>query len=162
MRPPVDQVPQTRRDLRDEAFRSPGCRQRLLTDKARVETGETNGCRCRPKIDSDDSRSAFVEMKKLGPAPAGGATARTLGDPSLLDELFGDRRDGASLQARMARQVGARDRLVAAGEIEKDTPVDIARGLARSHLKVGEIDLSHGGAFGSLNLQAPYNSRAEL
>ena len=44
----------------------------------------------------------------------------------------------------MARQVGARDRLMRADQIENDAPVDVARGFARSDLKVRQIDSSHG------------------
>ena len=44
----------------------------------------------------------------------------------------------------MARQVGARDRLVRSDQIENDAAIDIARSLARSDLKVGQIDSSHG------------------
>jgi hypothetical protein len=43
----------------------------------------------------------------------------------------------------MAGQVGARDRLVRADQIENDAPIDIARGFARCDLKVGQIDSSH-------------------
>jgi hypothetical protein len=47
----------------------------------------------------------------------------------------------------MSRQVGARDRLVRADQIENDAPIDIARGFARSDLKVRQIDSSHGDVF---------------
>jgi hypothetical protein len=35
--------------------------------------------------------------------------------------------------------------LVRADQIEHDTPIDIARSLAGSNLKIGQIDSSHGG-----------------
>jgi len=44
----------------------------------------------------------------------------------------------------MARQVGARDWLVRADQIENYAPIDIARGFARSDLEVRQIDSSHG------------------
>src|SRR3569832_646158 len=47
----------------------------------------------------------------------------------------------------MAGQVGARDRLVRADQIENDAPIDIARSLAGSNLKIGQIDSSHGGLY---------------
>ena len=43
----------------------------------------------------------------------------------------------------MARQVGSRDRLVRADQIQNDAPIDIARGFARGDLKVRQIDSSH-------------------
>jgi hypothetical protein len=36
----------------------------------------------------------------------------------------------------MARQVGARDRLMRSDQIKNDTPVDIARRFARRDLKI--------------------------
>jgi len=36
----------------------------------------------------------------------------------------------------MAREIGARDRLVRADQIENDAPIDIARRFARGDLKV--------------------------
>jgi hypothetical protein len=58
--------------------------------------------------------------------------------------LLGDHGDGAALQTRVTREVGARDRLVRADQIENDAPIDIARSLAGSNLKIGQIDSSHG------------------
>ena len=59
----------------------------------------------------------------------------------------------------MTGQVGARDRLVRADQIENDAPVDIARGFARSDLKVGQIDSSHGAVLLGLDR---FNSWREL
>ena len=43
----------------------------------------------------------------------------------------------------MARQVGSRNGLVGSDQVENDTPVNIPRSLARSDLKIREIDSSH-------------------
>ena len=43
----------------------------------------------------------------------------------------------------MAREVGARDRLVCADQIENNAPVDIARSFAGGDLKIRQIDSSH-------------------
>jgi|SRR6185369_8427643 len=59
----------------------------------------------------------------------------------------------------MAREVGARDRLVRADQIENNTPIDIARGFARSDLKVRQIDSSHGAVCPGLDR---FNSWREL
>ena len=39
-------------------------------------------------------------------------------------------------------------------QIENDTPIDIARSLARSNLKIGQIDSSHGGFAVSFTLMS--------
>ena len=70
-------------------------------------------------------------------------TVCAFSDPALLDQLFGNYGDSASLQAGMSREVGSRDRLVRADQIENDPPVDIACGFAGSDLKIGQIDSSH-------------------
>lgn len=43
----------------------------------------------------------------------------------------------------MSREVGARDGLVRTDEVEHDAPIDIARSLAGSNLKIRQIDSSH-------------------
>jgi hypothetical protein len=43
----------------------------------------------------------------------------------------------------MAREVGARDRLVRSDQIENYAPVNIARRFARGDLKIRQIDSSH-------------------
>jgi hypothetical protein len=70
---------------------------------------------------------------------------RAFSDPTLFDELLGDHGDGAALQTRVTCEVGARDGLVRSDQIENDASIDIARSLAGSNLKIGQIDSSHGG-----------------
>jgi hypothetical protein len=67
-----------------------------------------------------------------------------LAHPAFGDQPFGDGRDGAALQTGMARQIGARDRLVLANQVEQHTPIDVARCLTGRHLYVIQIYLSHG------------------
>ena len=59
---------------------------------------------------------------------------RTLQNPILRDQLFHDQRDGTALQAGCPRQVGARDRLTRANQVEDNPPVDISDYLAGSAL----------------------------
>lgn len=45
----------------------------------------------------------------------------------------------------MPRQVSSRDRLVRPDQVEHDAAIDVARRLARGHLKIRQVDSSHGG-----------------
>jgi hypothetical protein len=48
-------------------------------------------------------------------------------DPTLIDQLIDDRRHGAPLQTRSSCQVGARHRVMAADEVERNAAIDLAR-----------------------------------
>ena len=76
-------------------------------------------------------------MQKTGLTPARGVAERALRNPLLGDELFGYGGDGAALQPGISCQVGARDGLARAYEVEDYAPVYVARRLARRHLKIG-------------------------
>ena len=123
-------------------------RKRPLGFEPRIDVGQSDGRRLGPKVDPDDARALDVEVQESRPPaprqPADGA----FGDPAFFDQLIDDRRHGAALQARAARQIRPRHRLVMAEEIERNPPVNLARGLARGDLKVRQIDLAHG--FGEL------------
>jgi hypothetical protein len=54
----------------------------------------------------------------------------------------------------MTREVGARDWLVRANQIENDAPIDISRSLAGGNLEIGQIDSSHGGFAVSFTLMS--------
>ena len=83
-------------------------------------------------------------MKECRLAAAGQVVDRTLGHPALRDQFLGDRGNGAALQARLARQVRARNRLVLANQVQHDPPVDIPGGLTRGDLKSRQFNLAHG------------------
>jgi hypothetical protein len=84
-------------------------------------------------------------------------TARALPNPILFNQLFGDYRDCAALKPGMTGQVRPRNGLMIAYQIEHDSTVDVARRLARRHLKIGKIDLSH---FNSSALVPTSNTRS--
>jgi len=63
--------------------------------------------------------------------------------PSLANQLFSDKRNGASLKPRHAGEIGAGNRLAAPDKVENNTAIDAASSLARSDLSIGEVDASH-------------------
>jgi hypothetical protein len=95
--------------------------------------------------------------------------ARALLHPILFDQFFGDYGDSAALKPGMTRQIGPRNGLMIAYQIKHDSAVDVARRLARRHLKIGQIDLSHLNLSDSLldsnmrsGFRAALNSTVEL
>ena len=119
-------------------------RKRPLGFEPRIDVGQSDSRRLGPKVHADDARALDVEVQEPRPPaprqPADGA----FGDPPFFDQLIDDGRHSAALKARSARQVRPRHRLVMAEEIERNPPVNLARGLARGDLKVRQIDLAHG------------------
>src|SRR4030095_7283553 len=85
-----------------------------------------------------------------------------LAHPAFGDQPLGDGRDGAALQTRMARQIGARDGLVLADQVEQHAPVDVARRLAGRHLYVIQIYLSHGSVRTGANGKTKPSLRSSL
>ena len=119
-------------------------RKRPLGFEPRIDVGQSDSRRLGPKVYPDDARALDVEVQESRPPaprqPADGA----FGDPAFFNQLIDDRRHGAALQAGAARQIRPRHRLVMAEEIERNPPVNLARGLARGDLEVRQIDLAHG------------------
>src|SRR5262249_41043193 len=105
----------------------------LLRSELAVGVGERDGGLRRPDIDADD-HALIVEAKKSGTTSTRQAAGGTLDDPILLDQLLYDQRDGAALEAGEPRQIGARDRMARAHQVEDDAPVDIAHYLAGGRL----------------------------
>jgi len=109
----------------------------------RVEIGESDYRIGGSNVDPDNSSSLFVEMEESRPPAAQDLANSALGNPALVDQLLRDDRDRAALQPRVPSKVSARDRLVAPNQVQHDASIYVARRFARSHLKIGEIDLSH-------------------
>ena len=59
------------------------------------------------------------------------------------DELLDDQGDGAALQAGDAGEVGARDRVAFADQVEDDAAVDIAHHFTRSALDARFVEYGH-------------------
>ena len=60
-----------------------------------------------------------------------------------VEEVLDDESDGAATQLHAAREVGARDRLMAADEGERDLAIDAPRGAAGGDVKAGGVDAAH-------------------
>jgi len=84
-------------------------------------------------------------MKKSGPAAPQGVTVCALRHPSLPDQLLSDYGNRAPLQPGMSRQIGSRDWLMSANQVQHDAPVNVACRFASRNLEIGEIYLSHFG-----------------
>src|SRR5262249_57470314 len=131
------------RERRDGGIRIRCRRQRLLGHEIGVEVGQPDSGRGRTNIYADNAPPLLVQVEETRSAPPWDMTARALPHPILFNQLFGDYRDGAALKPGMTGQVCPRNGLMIAYQIEHDSTVDVARRLARRHLKIGKIDLSH-------------------
>src|SRR5581483_5313179 len=120
--------------------------------EVRVEIGQAKGGGGRAQVNADDARALLVHVEEARAPAARGVPARPLRHPLLPDQLFDNDRDRAALEARMAGQVGPRNGLVTADQVEYDAPVDVASRLTRGHLKIGEVNLSHVGSADHLPL----------
>ena len=107
-----------------------------------VERGDAQGGLDGADIDAyNGAVSAQPQVHRA--AAAREPAHRPFEHPAFGNELLGDQRYGAALQARAAGQVGARDGLAGADQVQDHAPVDVARGLAGGYPKVAEVDLSH-------------------
>ena len=96
-----------------------------------------------PDVDGHDRAATRVDVEKRGLASTDGLAGRALDDQPALEEVADDEADAAATHAHGAGEVGARDGLVRAYEIQHDLAVDLARGALRGDLKADRIDLSH-------------------
>src|ERR1022692_1632469 len=86
-----------------------------------------------PDVDADDDEIVIEAQERRAPAarrPSGGPFQH----PMLADQFFDDQRNGAALQSRDARQIGARERLALADQVENNAAIDLARHLAGGDL----------------------------
>jgi hypothetical protein len=81
-----------------------------------------------------DDRAFLVQPEKGGPAASGQPARGALNQPMFIDQFFDDEGDGALLHARNPSQIGARDGLARANEIEHNSPIDPANDLVGSSL----------------------------
>src|SRR6478752_3215778 len=77
-------------------------------------------------MDIQGENSALsVEIQKRRLSASRNLSGRSFDDPMLGDEFFNDQRDGTSLQARSAGQIGTRNRLLGANLVEDEIAVDL-------------------------------------
>ena len=108
-----------------------------------VEAGEADSRRPGPQIHGEDAGPLDVQVEEARPASAPDRRlAPSVTQPSV-DQLADDGRHRAALQAGSAGELGPRQRLVAADDVERDPAVDVAGRFAGRDLEVGEVDLAH-------------------
>ena len=118
--------------------------ERLGGDGAAAEVAEHEVGAAEADVDADDEPVAGADVEHLRLAAARGVDRGALVDRLLAEQLVDERGDHAAADLHAAREVGARDRLVLADEVEHDLPVDLARrGAGRADEAAG-VDLSHG------------------
>jgi hypothetical protein len=101
-----------------------------------IQIGECKRGSHRTNINSDDADALLIQMQKARAATSRRAAVGALSNPTFVDQLLGNRRDGAALKSRLARQVGTRNRLTGTNQIEHDAPINIARRFAGGNLEV--------------------------
>ena len=90
------------------------------------------------------SRPRVRTQSKRGAAPARGGRRALLEHHAALDQLAHQRRHRAPVHLHPSRELGARDRLILADQVEDDAPVDLPGSRSRREAKVARVDLTHG------------------
>ena len=95
--------------------------------------------------DVDRQRAALprLDVEVPGLAAAAAFPLRAFEDQSRAQQVVHQEADGAGGQSHQPGQVGARDRLLLADQIQRDLAVDLAGGAARRDPEGGGIDAAH-------------------
>ena len=83
------------------------------------------------RISDADDDAVVIEAERGGTASARQTPGRPFEHPRFRDQFFDDQRDGAPLQPGEPRQIGPREGLPGANEVQYEAAVDLARYLAR-------------------------------
>ena len=94
-------------------------------------------------VDGDARSLAGVDVEQRRLASARGLAGGPFDDVALVEQLLDEEADGAAAHLHAAGQVGARDRLMAADQRERDLPVDLARGAAGRDVEAVGVNASH-------------------
>ena len=117
--------------------------ERVDRDGGAAEIGELKKRATEAYVDRHDESVARAHAQHHGLSAAGSVDRVALVDRPVVEQLPDDRGDHASADAHPPREVGPRDRLVLADEIEHDLAVDLARGRSRRPDEAACVDLSH-------------------
>jgi hypothetical protein len=118
-------------------------RNHFLRQESSIHISNSNRGLTGPEIGHYDCAS-IVQSEIRGSSPAWQPAHSAIDYPVFLDQLFRDKRDGAPLQSGNSRQIGARDGLTPANQIQKHAAVNVPGNLARCYLGVGETNSCHG------------------
>ena len=77
-----------------------------------------------------DGNQIFIEPDQGWTPAAGRGCDGAFAHPLFADELLDDLRDGAALESGAACEIGARDGLAGADDLQDDIAVDVPRGFA--------------------------------
>ena len=94
-------------------------------------------------VGGDDGPAPRVDVEKRRLAAAHGFAGRALEDQAVAQQVVDDQRDRAAAHIHRARQVGARDRLSRANQVQHDAAIDLARGAAGGDAEPGWVDSPH-------------------
>ena len=119
--------------------------ERLERDRGAIEVGEHDVGVAEANVDGDDEAVVRADVEHHRLAAARRVDGRALVDRAVHQQLTDERRHHPATHAHPAREVGARDRLVLADEVEDDLAVDLARRRASGANEAAGVDLSHGG-----------------
>ena len=117
-----------RRGARARRRRSPRARSTSCPGRTSTATA------CRPLV-----RTRII----VGRRPRTDAARPGLVDVARGNQVADDRRERGATHVHAPRQLGARDRLMLADQVEHDPPVDLARRGARRQAIVPRVDLAH-------------------
>src|SRR5918999_6054586 len=96
-----------------------------------------------PHIDSDHEAVARSDVEHRRPAPARRIDGGAFVNGALGDEVAHECRYHTAPDLHSTRELGARDRPMLAHEVERDTPIDVARRRSRGSLEAEGVDLPH-------------------
>jgi hypothetical protein len=94
--------------LLDELVGLLGGRERFLGDKLGIEISKTDACRLGSDRDTDHTDASLVEVQKSRPSSSRRMTIGAFRNPTLVDELFDDDRNRASLKTGVSREISSR------------------------------------------------------
>ena len=142
----VHQRPDALRQFQNETFRIAASAQRILRQAAHFQIRQHQGGFFRADIDADDAGAFAINVKKFRLSSARQIPGSTHLHPAFGDQLLRDHRDGTALQTRMTGEIGTRNRLMLANEIQHNPAIDVAGRSNAGDLKIIEINLASDGA----------------
>ena len=112
-------------------------------DRLAEQVGEHHERLAGADVGGDHGAAARVDVEERRLAAAHGLAGRALEDQAFAQQVVDDQRDGAAAHAHRPGEVGARDRLVRADQVQHDAAVDLAAGAAGGDPEARRVDTAH-------------------